>query len=66
MPARNTFRRRIVLISVTAAAIPTAATAVAVWRAPTDEADGAELAKLSAIGEAFGTVSAALSAVERP
>ncbi|MFC0532958.1 DUF6082 family protein [Phytohabitans kaempferiae] len=52
-----------VLIVATAVVAPAIITATVVWLAPTDDESTDQLAKLSAIGEAFGTVSAALSAV---
>lgn len=61
MPARNALRRLILLITMTATTATVAATAT--WLALRSDPDPDQLAEMSAIGEAFGTISAALSAI---
>lgn len=63
MPARKPSRLRILLITATALLVPTAIVTATVRLTPIADMNGAQLAKLSAIGEAFGAVSAALSAI---
>lgn len=61
MPARTALRRWILLITMTVAVATAVATAT--WLALSRDPNPDRLAEMSAIGEAFGTISAALSAI---
>lgn len=63
MPTRKLLRRWIALIITTAVAATAAVTATVTWLAVRSHPNPDRLSRMSAIGEAFGTISAALSAV---